>query len=451
MMTDQRYYSEKKISSSKSMRIFQHAMGITMMIMGGLGLFAYIGSPSDFTVVDLLLYVAIGIGGIVLFAFGKKRKKLIENCLQYVQYMEVQETIEISDLSMRMGKEEKIILKELGELYKERYLINMIIDYSANQIKMVIQTDENNVVVKQSEDVEYEKIGISNTPCGEQVDDEEVLRVQHDVNGDGKLKIYKEKVEYEHRQGKEEVTECYHYFNVISITADTFMKLNCLKIKLVDGTEVTCFLSARYPVEVYEELTALMSELKDNAPTMADMGITEEDAIKELIIDREKSKSTVIKIIGKFLCEYKDFKNLNVFNKMFHVAIPILCLSLLLCVFGVGRVSDQDYIGCAKTVVSNQLISPSTAMYYGEEVLDRDQYGRVLVRLCVEAQNGFGGYVKNTYVMVISDYSKITEEFITSGRVLSYSVSEEWLEDAFIEQAKSASNWGEPLSEDEKL
>lgn len=444
-MIDKRYYSKKKISSSKGMRTFQNAMGISMMIIGGLAL----SGSSSFE--DILLCLSIAIGGVVLFVYGKKRKKLIDNFSQYVQYLEVQETVAISDLSIRMGRSEEKILKELGELLEKQYFVNMIIDYSVNQIKMNTKWEKENVHTQQNNDIKNENLEtLDGEACEQDVEDEGFLRVQEDVNGDGKLKIYKDKIEYVHKQGEQKVTECYHYFNVTSITADTFMKLNCLKIKLVDDTEVSFFFSVHYSAEVYEELAVLLSELKENAPTMEELGISEEDVIKELKENKEKSKSEATKKIGKFISEYKNFKELNLFNKILHVAVPVLCLFLLLNFFGGGQGSKQDYIDCAKTVVSKQLRSPSTAMYYGEEILDEDKYGRVLVKVCVEAQNGFGGYVKNTFLLVITDYNDRTEEFI-HGNAISYDVGEEWLEDGFIEQAKSASNWGEPLSDDEKL
>lgn len=451
MMTDKRYYSEKKISSSKNMRIFQNAMGISMMIIGGLGLFAYIGSPSDFNVVDLLLYVATGIGGIVLFVFGKKRKKLIENCLQYVQYMEVQGTIEISELSIRMGRSEEIILKQLGELLKKQYFVNMIIDYSTNQIKMLAKSAEEKINTgcetvirdKNSSDLERNRIQ-------QEVEDNDVIRIHESVNGNEKLKVYKDRFEVVLIRNKQEVTVAYHYYNVKSICADKFMKGDRIAIKMADDNELSFFLN-NASMEEYQELATLLSELKENAPTMEELGVSAEEALKELKDNKEKSKYELTKKIGKFISEYKQFKELELMNKVLHLAVPIICLILLFNILGGGQGSKQDYIDCAKTVVSRQLRSPSTAMFYGEEILDEDKYGRVLVRICVEAQNGFGGYVKNTFVIVISDYNKATEEFITSGRILSYNVDEEWLADAFVEQAKTASNWGEPLSEDEKF
>ena len=451
MIENKRYYSEKKISSSKNMRIFQNAMGISMMILGGLGLFAYIGSPTDFDVVDLLLYVAIGIGGIVLFVFGKKRKKLIENCLQYIQYMEVQEAIEISELSIKMGKSQDCIVKELGMLTEKQYFTDVIIDYSTNQIKMLTKREEekintgceNVIIDKNSSDLESERIQ-------QEPEDKDLIRIYERVNGNEKLKVYKDRIEVVLVRNKQEVAVAYRYYNVKSICADKFMKGDRIAIKMADDNELSFFLN-NASMEEYQELATLLSELKENAPTMEELGVSAEEALKELKENKEKSKYVLTKKIGKFISEYKQFKELDLINKVLHIAVPVLCLFLLLNILGVGKASDRDYIDCAKSAVSQQLRSPSTAMYYGEEIVDEDKYGRVLVRLCVEAQNGYGGYVKNTFVMVISDYNKATEEFITSGRILNYSVDEEWLADAFVEQAKSASNWGEPLSEDEKF
>ncbi len=442
-MIDKRYYSEKRISFSKSMKTFQNAMGIAMMIIGGLAL---LGS-SAFG--DILICLPIASGGVVLFVYGKKRKKLIDNFSQYIQYMEVQETIKICELSTKMGRSEEVILKELGELLEKQYFVNMIIDYSKNQIKMVIKMEKENTHTEQSHDIKHKNLESADGEiCEKDAKDEGLLRVQEDVNGDGKLKIYKEKFEYIHKQGEQEATECYHYFNVTSITTDTFMKMNCLKITLVDNTEVSYFFSVHNSAEVYEELAVLLSELKENAPTMNELGMSEEDAIKELKENKEKSKSEATRKIGKFISEYKSFKELNLFNKILHIAVPVLCLVLMLNIFGVGKASEEDYVNCAKIAISDQLKAPSTARYYNGRIIDEDKYGRVLVGLTVEAQNSLGGYDKNHWVVIIVDYDKSSEEFIHTT-ALHYDYTE--MEELYVESAKTFANWGEPLDEDEKL
>lgn len=63
--------------------------------------------------------------------------------------------------------------------------------------------------------------------------------------------------------------------------------------------------------------------------------------------------------------------------------------------------TTNTIIGCAKTLISNNLKSPSTAIWGKTEKVDEDNYGRCLVYVSVEAQNGFGGYVKSDYFVVL--------------------------------------------------
>lgn len=346
MMTDKRYYSEKKISSSKNMRIFQNAMGISMVIIGGLGFFAYIGSPSDFTVVDLLLYVAIVIGGIVLYVFGKKRKNLIENCLQYVQYMDVQETIEISELSIKMGKSQDCIVKELGMLTEKQYFTNIIIDYSTNQIKMLAKREEEEINTrcetvirdKNFSDLERERIQ-------QEAEDNDVIRIYERVNGNEKLKVYKDRIEVFFVRNKQEVTVAYHYYNVKSICADKFMKGDRIAIKMADDNELSFFLY-NASMEEYEELATLLSELKANAVTIKELGISEEEALRELKDNKEKSRFELTKKIGKFISEYKNFKELELMNKILHIVVPVLLLILVSNIFSGNdkRIIETDAV-----------------------------------------------------------------------------------------------------------
>ena len=69
-MIDKKYYSEKKISSSESIKKIQQIMGLFMIIICEFCLLAIVLDPNDFDAVELIFYVAIGVGGIVLFVFG---------------------------------------------------------------------------------------------------------------------------------------------------------------------------------------------------------------------------------------------------------------------------------------------------------------------------------------------------------------------------------------------
>lgn len=66
-------------------------------------------------------------------------------------------------------------------------------------------------------------------------------------------------------------------------------------------------------------------------------------------------------------------------------------------------VSNNTIIACAKTEVSKLLRSSSTASWGTAEVIDKDSYGRYLVYVPLEAQNGFGGYEKLYYLVVVRD------------------------------------------------
>lgn len=67
--------------------------------------------------------------------------------------------------------------------------------------------------------------------------------------------------------------------------------------------------------------------------------------------------------------------------------------------------STDTIIGCAQTLISNQLKAPSTAIWGKSEKVDEDNYGRCLVYISVEAQNSFGGLVKSDYLVILQDVS----------------------------------------------
>lgn len=65
--------------------------------------------------------------------------------------------------------------------------------------------------------------------------------------------------------------------------------------------------------------------------------------------------------------------------------------------------SDSTIIGCAKTLINDTLKSSSTAIWGTSELVDEDNYGRSLVYVSLEAQNGFGGYQKLNYFVILQD------------------------------------------------
>ena len=66
-------------------------------------------------------------------------------------------------------------------------------------------------------------------------------------------------------------------------------------------------------------------------------------------------------------------------------------------------VSNETIISCARTEVGRILKSTSTAHWGTAEIIDKDNYGRYLVYVPVEAQHGFGAYGKLYYLVIVKD------------------------------------------------
>ena len=68
-----------------------------------------------------------------------------------------------------------------------------------------------------------------------------------------------------------------------------------------------------------------------------------------------------------------------------------------------NKVSDEIIISCARTEVGRILKSVSTANWGTSEIVDKDNYGRYLVYVPLEAQNGFGAYNKLYYLVIVKN------------------------------------------------
>jgi len=72
--------------------------------------------------------------------------------------------------------------------------------------------------------------------------------------------------------------------------------------------------------------------------------------------------------------------------------------------------TTDTIVNCAKTLINNSLRSSSTAIWDKCEKVDEDNYGRCLVYVSLEAQNGFGAYSKLNYFVVLQ-YVESNGEF----------------------------------------
>jgi len=63
--------------------------------------------------------------------------------------------------------------------------------------------------------------------------------------------------------------------------------------------------------------------------------------------------------------------------------------------------SNDEYISSAKSAVCDILKAPTTASWGAATVEEKDEYGRAIVTLTVDAQNGFGAMIREHYVVCI--------------------------------------------------
>lgn len=97
--------------------------------------------------------------------------------------------------------------------------------------------------------------------------------------------------------------------------------------------------------------------------------------------------------------------------KFLFIILAIVCLACV--ILGVAqRFSNQSadsnglvsvIIDSAKTEISHNLKAPSSARYGQAEILGNDAYGRYLVYIPVDAQNGFGAYIRSEFLVIIMD------------------------------------------------
>lgn len=124
-----------------------------------------------------------------------------------------------------------------------------------------------------------------------------------------------------------------------------------------------------------------------------------------------------------------------------------IVIYFLISLFSCGRVKDEDYISSAQTVISKNLAAPATAEFSNGKVVDKDKYGRALVTITVDAQNGFGAYLRHNYAVVIFSYNKKTDEFSFDESCI-VDLDNDELSDLTVEYLKTRSNWNEPLESD---
>lgn len=201
--------------------------------------------------------------------------------------------------------------------------------------------------------------------------------------------------------------------------------------------------SETLPKEVISAATENIEfeKLKEKA---IDIGNDIKEKISNIDVDevKDKAKNFAVNEVEN----YKNFKNLSLKQKLIRIAAPAIILIIIILIFVPKGPSDEDYILCAHSAVSDLLKSPSTATYSNEEVVEKDDYGRVLVTLSVDSQNSFGAYVRTNFAVVIESYDTSTEKFVYYPNGIQ-KWTDDYLKEVCIEGAKIAANWNEPLKE----
>lgn len=101
----------------------------------------------------------------------------------------------------------------------------------------------------------------------------------------------------------------------------------------------------------------------------------------------------------------------------------------------------------AESFVDELLISPSTADYTEEKIIDKDKYGRYLVYLQVDSQNNFGAMVRSEWCVIVYD---VTKDEFKRDKSLGYIKGTNQIDvmsDSSLDILKDNNDWNEPLED----
>lgn len=152
---------------------------------------------------------------------------------------------------------------------------------------------------------------------------------------------------------------------------------------------------------------------------------------------------------AEFAGDVKDFKNLP--KRKRKKVIVTLCgivVALFIITRFIGNEPKEEYVvNAARNVVDKQLIAPATAIYSGEEILEKDDYGRYLVYLNVDAENGYGAKVRSEWCVIVFSVTKDYFHYNNQASyVNSYSGTDVKSELA-ISTLKEFNDWDKPLED----
>ena len=150
---------------------------------------------------------------------------------------------------------------------------------------------------------------------------------------------------------------------------------------------------------------------------------------------------------AEFAGDVKAFKNLSK-RKRVIVTLCGIVVALFIITRFIGNEPKEEYVvNAARNVVDKQLIAPATAIYSGEEILEKDDYGRYLVYLNVDAENGYGAKVRSEWCVIVFSVTKDDFHYNNQASyVNSYSGTDVKSELA-ISTLKEFNDWDKPLED----
>lgn len=127
--------SQSAIIKSKVLEVIQLTIGIFNLFIFGLGTLAYIINPNlKDERTELLVFIGLDILWIIIIMFGMKRNRIARRFKQYASIILNSDSFSISHLSILSDEPEGVVLKNLNQMIKWKFIKNAFISYETNSI-----------------------------------------------------------------------------------------------------------------------------------------------------------------------------------------------------------------------------------------------------------------------------------------------------------------------------
>lgn len=141
-------------------------------------------------------------------------------------------------------------------------------------------------------------------------------------------------------------------------------------------------------------------------------------------------------------------KKKNLLATIVSFGVVVLYILIKICVWRMGDAKSAAQVDSAvktgaQAIVREQLKAPSTAAFSNVEIEDKDEYGRYLVTLTVDAQNGFGAMLRSQWVVVLRYTGGDRYSYNRNFAAMEYETLRKLSWNDPMEFAKSMNDWSE--------